>query len=280
MRVSGKEVADAIAKKLATEIKDKNLKPHLAIILAGNDPTSRIYVHNKIKTADKIGIKAKLYEFSKEEKDLCLSLLDQLNQDTSVHGVIIQHPVYSSWHYDELLEKLDSKKDVDGFKEGSPYAGATALAIWEMLTAFAMLEGFSSTEEFLRNKNIVVVGQGRTAGGPFTKLLKEKGFNPSVVVKETENPTPIIKSGDVVVSATGVKNLVNKNNLKKGAYVVGVGVGKEVIDGKEKIYGDIKEDEVSKIAKLYCPTIGGIGPLTIVSLLKNVVESAKKASNY
>ena len=96
---------------------------------------------------------------------------------------------------------------------------------------------------------------------------------------ELKNPIPKIKSGDIVISATGVKNIINKSNLKKGAYVIVVGFAKEMIDGKEKIFGDINEDEVAKIAKLYCPTIGGIGPLTIVSLLKNVVESAKKMYN-
>ena len=122
----------------------------------------------------------------------------------------------------------------------------------------------------------MVLGLGKAAGGPTVKLLEEKGFRVESIVKETENPTPIIKSGDIVISATGIKNIINKTNLKKGAYVVGVGVGKEMVDGEEKIYGDIKEDEVSRLAKFYCPTIGGIGPLTIVSLLKNVVESAKK----
>lgn len=277
MKVSGRLVAEAILKKLETEIKDKNLKPGLAIILAGSDPSSRIYVTNKIKTASRVRIEAKLYEFSSDQMEKCLKLVGQLNQDPAVHGVIIQHPVYSNWNYDELLEKLDSKKDVDGFKDDSPYNGATAQAVWEMLIAFALIERFSKAEEFLKGKKIVVIGKGKTAGGPIFKLLEEKELNVESVVKETENPTPIIKSADVVISATGVKNIVNKDNLKDGAYVVGVGVGKELIDGEEKTFGDIKEDEISEIAKLYCPTIGGIGPLTIVSLLKNVVESCKKA---
>ncbi len=275
MKVSGKVVAEAILKKLAEEIKQKNLKPGLAIILAGSDSSSRIYVTNKIKAASRVGIEAKLYEFSEDELGKCLEMLDKLNKDSSVHGVIIQHPVYSSWNYDALLEKLDCQKDVDGFKEDSPFSGATALAVWEMLTAFGLIEGLP-IEKFLENKKIVLLGRGRSAGFPTFKLLKEKGLNVESVVKETENPNLIIKSADVVISATGVKHIINKSNLKKGVYVVGVGVGKEVADGQEKTFGDINEQEVAEIAKLYCPTIGGIGPLTIVSLLKNVVESSKK----
>ncbi len=276
-KVSGKDVAEVILKNLEKEIQENNLQPQLAIILAGQDPSSKIYVKNKIKTAERIGVIAGLFEFKENELNKCIELLDKLNKDSNVHGVIIQHPVYPSWDYDNLLEKLNPEKDVDGFLPDSPYDGATALAVWEMLTAFAIKEGYRQTEDFLKGKKIVVIGQGKTAGGPAVKLLKEKGFNPDVVVKETENPNPIIKSGDVIISATGVKNIINKNNLKNGAYVVGVGVGKETDNGEEKIYGDINEDEVSEIAKLYCPTIGGIGPLTIVSLLKNVVESSKKA---
>lgn len=274
MKVSGKEVADAILKKLEKEITEKSLHPGLAIILAGNDPSSRIYVNNKIKAANRIGVKAALYEFSENQLNECLKKLEDLNKDSSVHGVIIQHPVYPSWNYDKLLHGLDPKKDVDGFLENSPFSGATALAVWEMLTAFSLLEGFKETGDFLNGKKIVVIGRGRAAGGPIIKLLGEKGFAPEVVVRETENPEEIIRSGDVVISATGVKNIVNKSNLKKASYVIGVGLGKENIDGKDKIYGDVNEEEVCEIAKLYSPNLGGIGPLTIVSLLENVVSAA------
>ena len=178
---------------------------------------------------------------------------------------------------DELESQIAPQKDVDGFLKETLYSGATALAIWEMLTAYALLEGFKKTRDFLKGKNIIMVGKGKTAEGPTVKLLQEQGFDPVVVEKETPNPNFLIKKGDVVISATGVKNIINKSNVKKGAYVVAVGVGKEIIDGKEIIYGDINEKEIAKVAKLYCPTLGGIGPLTIVSLLENVVKSAKKA---
>ncbi len=205
--------------------------------------------------------------------------MEKLNKNKKIHGIIIQYPVYPSWNYDQIIANLNSKKDVDGFLPNSPFQGATALGVWEMLTAFSLIEGFKKTEDFLKGMRIVLVGKGKAAGGPTFKLLTKKGFNVVVVEKETKSPNSIIKQGDIVISATGVKNIVNKSNLKKGSYVVGVGVGKEIVNGKEKIYGDIKEDEVAKIAKLYCPTIGGIGPLTIACLLKNVVESAKGITN-
>ncbi len=276
MKVSGKEVAEAILKKLEQEIKDNNLHPGLAIILANNNPASRIYVNNKIKAAKRVGIDAKLYEFKEFEQDKVSQTIKRLNEDQTVHGMILQYPVYEGWNFGEFEKHINLQKDVDGFLEDSPYSGATALAVWEMLTAFSLIEGFEKTGEFLKDKNIVVLGLGKAAGRPIVKLLKERGFEVNSVVKETENPKSIIEKGDVVISATGAKHVINKTNLKPGAYVIGVGMGKEIVEGEEKTYGDIKEDEVSQIAKLYCPTIGGIGPLTIVSLLKNVVESSKK----
>ncbi|MDP3733162.1 MAG: bifunctional 5,10-methylenetetrahydrofolate dehydrogenase/5,10-methenyltetrahydrofolate cyclohydrolase [Candidatus Daviesbacteria bacterium] len=266
-KVSGKEVANAILEKLDKEIKKKNLKPKLVIILAGNNSSSRIYVKNKIKKALEIGINPKLFEFSKNQFNKCLQTIKKLNTDKKTHGIIIQYPVFDNWDFDNLISKIDPRKDVDGFLEASPFMGATAMAVWEMLTAFSLLEGFSKTENFLKGKKIVVLGRGKTAGGPTKKLLEDRGFKALVITRDTKNPTPKIKNADVVISATGQKNIINSSNVKKGAYVIGVG------------FGDLNEEEISKIAKLYNPNIGGIGPLTIVSLLKNVVESAKGAKS-
>lgn len=277
MRVSGKAVADAISKKLQRQIKRLKIKPTLAIILAGDDPSSRIYVNNKIKAAGRIGIEVKLFEFLESQFEDCLETIQKLNEDKPVHGIIIQYPTYKNWNFDDLISKINPKKDVDGFKVESPYSGATALATWEMLTAFAYLEGFKKAEGFLKGKKIVILGRGKTAGKPIRELLENHGFEALVIARDTPNPTPKIKSADIIISATGQKNIINSSNVKKGAYVIGVGIGREIIDGTQKIYGDINEEEVSKIAKLYCPTIGGIGPLTIVSLLENVIKSAYRS---
>lgn len=270
MKVSGKAVAEEILKKLAKEIKQKKLKPSLAIILAGNNPASRIYVKNKIKKALEIGVNANLFEFSENQFEKCLKTVKKLNADKKIHGLIIQYPVFEGWDFESLVQKIDPQKDVDGFLEDSPFNGATALAVWEMLTAFAKIEGFKNAKSFLHNKKIALLGKGKTAGGPIRDLLSNKKINFNLIDSKTENPNEIIKKADVIISATGKKNIINGQNAKSGSFVIGVGVGKE--DGK--IYGDINEEEVAKKAKLYCPTVGGIGPLTIACLLSNVVQSA------
>lgn len=274
MKVSGKEVAEAIAEHLQLEVKKLKVTPYFAIILAGEDPSSRLYVNNKIKVAEKIGVAVKFFEFAEQEFHKCLQTIKKLNKNQKVHGMIIQYPVFKGWDFEKLILEIDPDKDVDGFSEESPFNKATAMATWEMLGAFAKIEGFSDTKKFLMGKKIVVLGRGKTAGGPIRELLEKHGFKVTVISRDTENPDAKIKKGDVVISATGHKNIVNASNIKKGSYVIGVGVGREIVDGKPKIYGDIMEEEVSQLSKLYCPTIGGIGPLTIVSLLRNVIDAA------
>lgn len=276
MKVSGKDVAEAILKKLKKKVEKLDIKPTLAIVLAGEDPASRMYVEFKIKAAKKIGVRIKFFEFLENQLEETLETIEKLNKDQKVHGIIIQYPIYKSWNFDDIFSRVTPEKDVDGFAEDSPFSGATAIGVWEMLTAFSLIEGFKSTKDFLKDKRIIVLGRGKTAGGPVIKLLKSYELEVTVVSRETKNPQEVIESGDVIISATGVKNIINRTNLKKGAYVIGVGVGKEEVEGKQKVYGDIKEEDVSKIAKLYCPTIGGIGPLTIVSLLKNTIEASSR----
>lgn len=270
MKVSGKAVAEEILKGLKKEIKQKDLKPALAIILAGDHPSSKIYVKNKIIKAEEIGIDAKIFQFNKKEFKKCLQTIKKLNADKKVHGIIVQYPVFEGWDYDRLAWQINPQKDVDGFSPQSPFKGATALAVWEMLSAFAKIEGFNKTGNFLQNKKIALLGKGKTAGGPIRNLLNNKKINFALIDSKTENPNEIIKQSDVVISATGKKNIINGRNLKKDSFVIGVGVSKE--DGGT--YGDIDEEEVAKKAKLYCPTIGGIGPLTVACLLRSVVKSA------
>lgn len=272
MKVFGKVVADAIAVKLADEARKLKVTPTLAIILAGEDPSSRLYVEYKIKRAKEIGVDIKFFEFERDDHEKFLKTIDRLNKDEKVHGIIIQYPIFKEWNFDEVFSKVDPKKDVDGFSEESPYKGATALAVWEMLTAFAILEGFSKAEKFLEKKKVVLLGKGKTAGGPIRDLLKSKKIKFHLIDSKTEKPEELIKNADVIISATGRKNIITGGKIKEGSFVIGVGVGKE--DGKT--YGDIEESSVSKKAKFYCPTIGGIGPLTVVSLLNNVVESARR----
>ncbi len=273
MKVSGRELANKLLEKLYSEIRSKNLNPYLAVILAGPDPASRIYVTNKLKAAERVGVKAELFEFSINQKEECLKTIQQFNSDNNVDGIIVQQPMYEGWDAELFIQSVDSHKDVDGFKEDSLYSPGTALAVWEMLKEFAMLEGFNSTEEFLKDKKIVVLGRGKTAGAPIRELLIQRGYNPELIHSKTENPEEIINSSDIIISATGRKHIIHGRSIKEGAYVIGVGVGR---DEEGKIFGDIDEESISEKAKYFCPNIGGIGPLNVAALLTNVVEASNK----
>lgn len=270
MKVSGRAVADVIAKKLQEQVKQLTVKPTLAIILAGNDPSSRMYVNFKEKRAAEIGVVVRHFEFAENQLEDLEKTIQDLNVDTAVFGIIIQYPIYSSWDFSKIFSMVDPKKDVDGFHKTSPFSGATALGVWDMLSEFARLEGSLSTEKFLAGKKVVLLGKGKTAGGPVRQLLQKKQVQFDLIDSKTENPEEIIKGADVIISATGRKNIITGDKIKQDSFVIGVGVGKE--DGE--VYGDIEESTVAEKAKLYCPTIGGIGPLTIVNLLKNTINAA------
>jgi len=274
MKVLGKPIAEEILSDLEKTILAKKLSPQLAIILAGDNPASKTYINFKQQAASKIGITVNLYQFVESEQKEAENLIQKLNTDPKTDGIIIQLPLFSSWNTDYLIGLVDPKKDVDGFLENSSYSPATALGTWEMLKQFALLENFDSVEQFLLNKNIVVLGKGKTAGKPIRELLTKNGFESKLIDSKTEAPNQLIQKADLIISAAGKKHLINASNIKDGVYIIGVGVGKEIIDGAEKTFGDVDESQIVNITKLYCPTIGGIGPLTVACLLRNVVIAA------
>ncbi len=273
MKISGKPIAESIISTIQNTIKEKNLKPHLVIINAGSDPNSQAYIKHKKTAAEKAGIRFTEYIFSETEEKKCIKTIEKLNTDKSVHGIIAQLPLHKGWNRDTFIQTIADSKDVDGFKDDSPFFGATACGVWEMLAAFAKEEHFSSTEAFLKNKRIAVVGKGITAGKPTANLLTEKGFPPTVIDSKTHNSDEILRNADVIVSASGKKHIIHEGNIKEGSYIIGIGVGREIVNGEQKVFGDIDPDIENK-AKLYCPTIGGIGPLTIACLLRNVLDAS------
>ncbi len=273
MKISGVPIAKRILRNLKNEIKKNHLHPHLAIILAGDNPNSKTYVAHKQKRAESIGIKTTLYTFLPSQQKMYFETIKSLNHDSTVNGIITQLPLYTQWDSERCINAIASQKDVDGFKNDSPFAGATALGVWEMLGAFGKKEKYQTTEEFLKGKKIIVLGKGQTAGKPTLKLLASKGFTPQLIDSKTVNSNEIVKNADVIISATGKKHIITADKIKRGSYVIGIGVGKEEIGNKVQTYGDI-DPNVKYKARLYCPTIGGIGPLTIACLLQNVVRAS------
>ncbi len=279
MIVSGKPIAQKILEDVRQQIETNHLHPDLAIILAGENPASRMYIKHKTKVGAEIGINVITYEFAASVPDECMRTIDALNNDPQTNGIIVQLPLYPNWVTDNFVNRVAPQKDVDGFVPRTPFIPATAEATWEMLSEFARLEGYPITESFLQGKKIVVLGKGKTAGKPVRELLKTKGFDSALIDSKTKHPDDIIRESDIIVSATGKKNIINATNVKDSSYVIGIGVGKEIVGDTTKTFGDIDEEGIENRAKLICPTIGGIGPLTIACLLRNVSTATLKQAS-
>lgn len=278
MKIPGTPIANTILEHLKSQIARIEVTPHLAIILATTNPAPKMYVSIKLRRAAEIGLKTTVYEFNSYDQELCLTTINELNNDPIVHGILVQLPMHEGWDQNQYVNAVLPTKDVDGFLPDSQFKPATGLAVWEMLTAFAQHESFVTTHDFLKNKKITVVGKGKTAGKPTIDILTSEGFLPTVIDSKTQNPDEILKTSDIIISAVGKRNLITADNIKESSYILGIGVGKELREGKERIYGDIDEESIQHKAKLYCPTIGGIGPLTIACLLRNVVNGAMKSA--
>lgn len=278
MKISGTPIAKAILDELKQQIQSFALQPHLAIILATDNPSPKMYVSIKLRRAAEIGLKTTVYEFSPATPQQALETIHVLNSDQSVHGILVQLPMYDHWVAEDYVTTVAPSKDVDGFLPNSQFKPATGLAVWEMLKNFAQQESYHNVHDFLNGKQITVVGKGKTAGKPAIEILKSEGFNPTIIDTKTSNPNEILQNSDIIISAVGKRHLITADNIKAGSYLIGIGVGKELHEGKERIYGDIDEESIQDKAKLYCPTIGGIGPLTIACLLRNVVQSASQVT--
>lgn len=275
MKVSGKPLADHLLIQTRNLIKQNNLHPVLNIILASIEPAPRLYIRHKTLRAQEVGIDIQLHEYPPEQESQAYQDIHTANQAPHIHGILVQQPMYSHWSAENLIQAVAPTKDVDGFVTNSNFIPATALGVWTMLEEFSRLENYTNIESFLAKQRITVLGKGRTAGKPIRELLHQRGFSSQLIDSSTTNPNQIIRESTLIISATGRKNILNAVNLSPGCYVIGLGVGQEIDDqGQARTFGDIYEPEVSQIAKLYCPTIGGIGPLTIAHLLHNTTLSA------
>jgi methylenetetrahydrofolate dehydrogenase (NADP+)/methenyltetrahydrofolate cyclohydrolase len=277
--LDGKKLASDIKKSLAHEVSllEKNkITPGLAVILIGENPASKIYVKNKRKACDEVGIESFDYNLpeatSQEEIE---KLIRQLNADKRVHGILVQLPLPPSINEQAILELIDPAKDVDGFHPvnmGKLVSGLSSLRPCTPLGIIAILDSIGYQ---LEGRQAVVVGRSNIVGKPVALLLLERHATVTICHSRTHNLSEIIKSADVVVAAVGVPKFVNGDWIKPGAVVIDVGINR-MDDGS--IVGDVDFQEASKHASAITPVPGGVGPMTIAMLLSNVVEAAKHAT--
>jgi len=286
--MDGKEVAKALKEKIKKEVAQMIDRgedgPHLAAVIVGNDPASETYVRSKEKAAQSVGMMSSVYRYPETttEEEL-LDVIDFLNRDPEIDGFIVQLPLPDHINENKIIEKIAPEKDVDGFHPvnvgkmtiGQPgFLPATPAGILEILNFYNI-----ETE----GKHCVVLGRSNIVGSPMSILMskKNKPGNATVTLchSKTENLTEITKTADILIVAIGKPHFVTEDMVKEGAVVVDVGIHR--VEDKEspkgyKLVGDVDFENVKKKASYITPVPGGVGPMTIASLLNNTLKAYKK----
>ena len=276
--IDGKKQANDIKEKLKKEIstlKEQGVIPGLAIILVGHDPASEIYVKNKIKTCDELGICTLLYRFTEEssEKEIIERIKD-LNADDEIDGILIQSPLPTIFNEDKIISYVDPKKDVDGFGINNLGALLSNDELIIAATPLGILKMLEHENVSLEGKNAVMVGSSRIVGRPMAALLLNRGATVTICNNKTKNLKEITSRADILIVAIGQAKFITSDFIKEGAIVIDVGINR--ID--KSLYGDVDFASVSKKASLITPVPGGVGPMTIIMLLSNVIDVAKRRS--
>lgn len=274
--IDGKELAKKVRKELkkdVEELKAKGINPKLAVIMVGNDPGSTVYVRNKSKACEKVGIEFEefLFDEKTEEAEL-LDLIDKLNADDSIHGILLQCPVPKHIDVNKAFRRISPNKDVDGFNPinvGNLTIGEDAFI---SCTPYGVVKMFEEYNIETEGKRAVILGRSNIVGKPMIQCMLNKNSTVTVCHSRTQNIGEVIKEADIVIAAIGKPNFVKADMVKDGAVVIDVGINR-LEDGT--ITGDVDYENVAPKASFITPVPGGVGPMTIAMLLNNVVKAAK-----
>ena len=276
MVIDGKQLAEELRNNLKEKISkiDIKKKPGLTVILIGEDPASQIYVKNKEKFANEIGINSKVLRFDSDiTEEKLKDEIKKLNLDENVHGILVQLPLPKHINQRDIIETIDPKKDVDGFHPinvGNLSSGNDAMIPCTPLGCFYLIKKVIKN---LNGMNAVMIGRSNINGKPMTQLLLRENCTVTIVHSKTKNIEAICKNADLVVAAVGIANMVKADWLKKDAVVIDVGINRMEIDGKKKLVGDVDFENVKDKVKAITPVPGGVGPMTIACLLENTLKA-------
>ena len=278
--IDGKAVSAAVKERVRLEVeqlKKQGVDACLAVIIVGSDPASRVYVNNKKKACELTGIRSEEYALPEEttQQEL-LVLIDRLNADSKVNGILCQLPLPKHIDENTVIERIDPKKDVDMFScvnVGKMWVGD---GVFLPCTPAGVMELLSYYKIDLCGKNCVVVGRSNIVGKPMACLLLEKNATVTVCHSKTKNLGKICRAADVIVAAVGKAKFITADMVKDGAVVVDVGINR---NENGKLCGDVDFENVKEKASYITPVPGGCGPMTIAMLMKNTVAAVKMQNN-
>lgn len=274
--IDGKLISTMIKDELKEEVallKTQGIHPGLAVILVGDNSASQVYVGNKKKACEYVGIKSFSYELPIEtpEADL-LELIDTLNRDDQVHGVLVQLPLPKHMDEQKVIMRISPAKDVDGFHPQSVGALSIGLPGFVSCTPAGIIELLKRSHVNIVGKNCVVVGRSNIVGKPVSLLLLREHGTVTICHSRTNNLTDILQQADIVVAAVGIPKFIKGEQLKVDAVVIDVGMNR---DENGKLCGDVDFDSAKDHVAAITPVPGGVGPMTIAMLMKNCVLAAK-----
>ena len=274
--IDGKELAKKIRSELKNEVvelKNKGINPKLAVIMVGDDKASKVYVKNKSKACEECGIDYEEFLMDKDiDMEELLETIDKLNKRDDIHGILLQSPIPSNLDINQAFNKINHKKDVDGFNPinvGKLSIGEDCFVSCTPAGVIKMLEEYNIEIE---GKNVVIIGRSNIVGKPLIQCILGKNGTVTVCHSRTKNIKQITKNADILIAALGKPKFVTQDMIKDGAVIIDVGINRTE-DGK--LVGDVDFENIKNNASYITPVPGGVGPMTIAMLMTNVVKAAK-----
>jgi methylenetetrahydrofolate dehydrogenase (NADP+)/methenyltetrahydrofolate cyclohydrolase len=258
----------------AAALKAKGITPGLAVILVGENPASQVYVRNKVKACQESGLHSLLEKYSEDmsEKAL-LERIESLNQDPSIHGILVQLPLPQHIDAQRVIEAISPNKDVDGFHIASAGALMTGMPGFWPCTPYGCMKMLESIAYDLKGKHAVVIGRSNIVGKPMAMMLLQKNATVTICHSATPDLKAMTLQADVIVAAVGKRNVLTADMVKPGAVVLDVGMNR---NDEGKLCGDVDFEGVEKVASYITPVPGGVGPMTITMLLVNTLEATER----
>lgn len=272
--INGKEIAENILNNIKKEVKNFDVKPTLAVIIVGCDPASKVYVKNKIKKSEFLGFNSILKELPEDiQKEELLDVIKNLNNDKNVNGILLQLPLPKGLDEKDFLDEISPIKDVDGFttyNSGKLFKGEKPYSI--ACTPKGIIKLLETKNINLEGKVAVVVGRSNIVGKPVANLLLQKNATVIQAHSKTKNLPEILKLADIIISATGKEEFIKGDMVKKGAIIIDVGITR---NKNGKLTGDVDFESVYNKVSYITPVPGGVGPMTIATLMENTLELYK-----
>ena len=275
--IDGKAIAKAVReewKERVDDLKKDGITPGLAVIIVGDNPASRVYVNNKIRACKEVGLHSEVHEMPNDtSEEVLLEQIRDLNNNSEIHGILVQLPLPDHIDDDKVLETISVDKDADGFHLYNMGALVVGNTVFPPCTPYGIQCLIEQTNVPVEGQHAVVVGRSNIVGKPMALMLLQMDATVTICTSKTRDLASITNLADILVVATGKPNMITADMVKKGAVVIDVGINR-LEDGR--LVGDVDFDAVKEVAGYITPVPGGVGPMTITKLVVNTIQAAQR----